>query len=50
MIHKSVMIESLGHMLFRDYLLPFELASILLLVAMVGAVLLGKREIGERHF
>src|SRR5215217_7971523 len=44
------MIENLGHMLFRDYLLPFELASILLLVAMVGAVMLGKRELGERHF
>ncbi len=44
------MIENLGHLLFRDYLLPFELISILLLVAMVGAVLLGKREIGERHF
>ncbi|CAG5012436.1 NADH-quinone oxidoreductase subunit J [Dyadobacter sp. CECT 9275] len=44
------MIESLGHLLFRDYLFPFELISILLLVAMVGAVMLGKREIGERHF
>jgi NADH-quinone oxidoreductase subunit J len=44
------MIENLGHLLFRDYLLPFELISILLLVAMVGAVMLGKREIGERHF
>jgi len=44
------MIESLGKLLFSEYLLPFELASILLLVAMVGAVMLGKREIGERHF
>jgi NADH-quinone oxidoreductase subunit J len=44
------MIENLGALLFRDYLLPFELVSILLLVAMVGAVMLGKREIGERHF
>jgi NADH-quinone oxidoreductase subunit J len=44
------MIENLGNLLFRDYLLPFELASILLLVAMVGAVMLGKREVGERHF
>lgn len=44
------MIESLGKLLFREYLLPFELASILLLVAMVGAVMIGKREIGERHF
>ncbi len=30
-------------MLYRDYLLPFEVASILLLVAMIGAVVLGKR-------
>lgn len=44
------MIENLGHLLFRDYLLPFELVSILLLVAMVGSIMLGKREIGERHF
>ena len=44
------MVESLGQVLFREYLLPFELASVLLLVAMVGAVLLGKRQIGERHF
>jgi NADH-quinone oxidoreductase subunit J len=29
--------------LYRDYLLPFEIASILLLVAMIGAVVLGKR-------
>jgi NADH-quinone oxidoreductase subunit J len=36
--------------LFRNYLLPFELASILFLAAMVGAVMLGKREVGERHF
>lgn len=44
------MVESLGSVLFNQYLLPFELASILLLVAMVGAVMLGKREVGERHF
>ena len=31
--------------LYRDYLLPFELASLLLLVAMVGAVVLAKRDI-----
>ncbi len=29
--------------LYRDYLLPFEVASIFLLVAMIGAVVLGKR-------
>ncbi|MDX5422661.1 MAG: NADH-quinone oxidoreductase subunit J [Hymenobacteraceae bacterium] len=44
------MVESLGAVLFRDYLLPFELASVLFLVAMVGAVMLGKKETGEQHF
>jgi NADH-quinone oxidoreductase subunit J len=44
------MVENLGIVLFRDFLLPFELASILFLVAMVGAVMLGKREVGDRHF
>jgi NADH-quinone oxidoreductase subunit J len=39
------MVEKLGEVLFKDYLLPFELSSFLLLGAMVGAVLLGKKEI-----
>ena len=43
-------VETLGQVLFRDYLLPFELITVLFFVAMVGAVLLGKREKGERHF
>lgn len=47
---KTGLIENLGGILYRDYLLPFELVSVLFLVAMVGAVLLGKREKGERHF
>lgn len=35
--------ELIGLTLFQNYLLPFELASLLLLVAMVGAVLMAKR-------
>lgn len=35
--------QALGTVLFTDYLLPFELASVLLLVGMVGAVVLGQR-------
>lgn len=31
--------------LYRDYLLPFEIASLLLLVAMVGAVVLAKKDL-----
>jgi NADH-quinone oxidoreductase subunit J len=34
-----------GMMLYTDYLVPFELASILLLVAMVGAIVLARREL-----
>jgi NADH-quinone oxidoreductase subunit J len=35
--------EAVAWVLFRDYLLPFEVASVFLLVAMIGAVVLGKR-------
>lgn len=38
--------KSVGLMLFTEYLLPFEIASILLLAAIVGAVILAKRRIG----
>ena len=34
-----------GTVLYTDYLIPFELASILLLVAMVGAIVLARREL-----
>ncbi|MBH8550836.1 NADH-quinone oxidoreductase subunit J [Nostocaceae cyanobacterium CENA357] len=34
----------IGEHLFTDFLLPFELASILLLMAMVGAIILARRE------
>jgi NADH-quinone oxidoreductase subunit J len=37
--------EAIGLELFRNYLLPFELTSLLLLVAMIGAVVLAKRKI-----
>lgn len=39
------LIENLGKTLFNDFLLPFEVSSILLLAAMVGAVMLGKKSI-----
>jgi NADH-quinone oxidoreductase subunit J len=35
---------SLAKLLFTQYLLPFEIVSVLLLVAMVGVVLLSKKE------
>jgi len=39
------LIENLGQTLFKDYLLPFEVSSVLLLAAMVGAVMLAKKSI-----
>ena len=33
--------------LFNQYLLPFEVTSVLLLVAMVGVIVLTKKEKGE---
>jgi NADH-quinone oxidoreductase subunit J len=41
-------LRQLGTSLFSDYLLPFEVVSILLLVAMVGAIILTKKEKGAR--
>jgi NADH-quinone oxidoreductase subunit J len=35
----------IGMLLYTDYLIPFEVASMLLLVAMIGAILLAKKEI-----
>jgi NADH-quinone oxidoreductase subunit J len=36
-------VESLGKLLFTDYLFPFELTSVLLLAAMVGVLVLARR-------
>ena len=38
------LVENLGQILFTKYVLPFEISSVLFIAAMVGAVLLGKRE------
>lgn len=35
--------QELGWVLYTDYLIPFELASMLLLVAMIGAIVLARR-------
>lgn len=42
-------LQRLGMALFNQYLLPFEVTSVLLLVAMVGAIVLTKKEKGERE-
>jgi NADH-quinone oxidoreductase subunit J len=40
-------VKSVARLLFTDFLLPFEIASILLLAAIVGAVILAKRRIDD---
>jgi NADH-quinone oxidoreductase subunit J len=41
-------IKVLGHVLLNEYMVPFEFVSILLLVAMIGTVLLSKKEKTEK--
>ena len=38
------LIKNLGMVLFKEYVVPFEISSILFLSAMTGAVVLGKKE------
>jgi NADH:ubiquinone oxidoreductase subunit 6 (subunit J) len=39
--------SQIGDLFLQNYLLPFELASLVLLVALIGAVLLSRKEIKE---
>jgi NADH-quinone oxidoreductase subunit J len=41
------LVKNLGKMLFNEFLLPFEIVSVLLLAAMVGAVMLAKTPVKE---
>jgi NADH-quinone oxidoreductase subunit J len=38
------LIKNLGKVLFNDYVVPFEISSVLFLSAMIGAVVIGKKE------
>jgi len=38
------LVENLGEVLYRDYLFPMEICSVLFLVAMIGVVLLSRKE------
>ncbi len=40
-------VNSVGLVLFQDYMIPFEFTSILFISAMVGAVILGKKHIDD---
>lgn len=39
--------KAVGRVLFSDFLLPFEVASILFITAMVGSVILGKKHVND---
>jgi NADH-quinone oxidoreductase subunit J len=41
------LVKVLGKVLFSEYLLPFELSSVLFLSAMIGAVMLGKKDLKD---
>ena len=41
--------EAVAMALYRDYLVPFEVASLFLLVAMIGAIVIGKRELSAEE-
>lgn len=38
------LVKNLGKVLFTDYILPFEISSVLFLSAMIGAVVISKKE------
>lgn len=42
-VGEAGLIRNLGSVLFTNYVLPFEIASILFLSAMIGAVIIGKK-------
>ena len=46
-VNTTAALQDLAKMLFNQYLLPFEVTSVLLLVAMVGVIVLTKKEKGE---
>ena len=37
-------VKAVATMLFTKYLFPFEVASLILLVAMIGAILIGRKD------
>ena len=41
--------EAVGMALYSEYLVPFEVASLFLLVAMIGAIVIGKRELSAEE-
>lgn len=44
-IQKETHTKAIGKVLYTDYILPFEVASIILLIAIIGAIVLAKKRI-----
>ncbi|MEW6773237.1 MAG: NADH-quinone oxidoreductase subunit J [Bacteroidota bacterium] len=44
-VSETGLVQNLGKVLFTDFLFPFEIVSVLLLAAMVGAIMMGKKKI-----
>ncbi len=44
-IKKETHVKALGKLLYTDFLYPFEIASVILLVAIIGAIVLAKRRL-----
>jgi NADH-quinone oxidoreductase subunit J len=43
------LVKQLGMTLFTKYVLPFEISSVLFLSAMIGAIVIGKKEPAQTH-
>src|SRR5690606_10452523 len=42
------LVKTLGKVLFTDYILPFEISSVLFLSSMIGAVMIGKKDLKDQ--
>ena len=49
MVNNVGNVKTVGSLLYGQYLFPFEIASLLLLVGIVGAVVIAKKKIGDNY-
>jgi len=42
-------VRMIGRALFTDFIIPFELAAVLLLIALIGAIVIAVRDNGRRE-
>lgn len=46
-VRLSGSVKEIGEALFTKYIFPFEVVSVILLVALLGAIVMGKKELGK---